>query len=299
MAQKEVDHITGTETTGHSWDGDLRELNTPLPGWWLWVFWTTVVWLIGYSIVYPHWFIGDGVVKGVFGWSSRGAVEDSLAAAKAKMAPQFAKLEKASLDDIKSDADLSRFAARAGKAVFGDKCVACHGTGADGTRDDNGYPSLVDKDWLWGGKLEDIIQTIRVGVRSGHDEARDNTMAAYGDDETLNATQIKNVAGYVLSLSGGSLAGADVAAGKQVYMEDAGCNACHGDEGKGNVEDAPGAPNLTDNIWLYGKANIVQTITHGRKGEMPSWEGDPLSGKLSPAQIKAVAVYVHSRGGGQ
>ena len=117
-------------------------------------------------------------------------------------------------------------------------------------------------------------------------------MAAYGDDGILTPEQIKNVAGYVLSLSGNSLPGADVNAGKQVFFEDAGCNACHGDDGKGGA--TPGAPNLTDNIWLYGKDNVVATITHGRNGVMPSWQS-----RLTPAQIKAVAVYVHSRGGGQ
>ena len=293
MENKEIDHVTGTETTGHSWDGDLKELNTPLPGWWLWLFWITVIWAVGYSVVYPTWFLGNKVLGGTSGWSSRGDVQAALDAAHAKLAPQFAKLEKASLADIKNDPDLSRFAVKAGEAVYGDNCVACHGSGADGVRNGSGYPNLVDKDWLWGGKLEDIIETIRVGIRSGHDEQRDNTMAAYGDDETLTPEQIKNVAGYVLSLSGKSLSGADIAAGKQVYMEDAGCNACHGDDGKGNP-DVPGAPNLTDNIWLFGADKVVETITHGRKGVMPSWEK-----RLTPAQIKAVAVYVHSRGGGQ
>ena len=295
MENKEIDHITGTETTGHSWDGDLKELNTPLPKWWLTVFWICVVWAIGYSVVYPHWIVGNQVVQGTFGWSSRGDVHAALDAAKASMGPQFAKLEKASLADISGDADLSRFAQRAGKAVYGDNCVACHGTGANGVFSGSGYPNLVDKDWLWGGKLEDIIETVRVGIRSGHDEERTNTMAAYGDDETLNAAQIKNVTGFVLTLSGGSLAGADVAAGKQVYMEEAACNACHGDDGKG-VAEIPGAPNLADRIWLFGGSpeKIIESITHGRKAEMPAWDK-----RLTAAQIKAVAVYVHSRGGGQ
>lgn len=295
MKNKEIDHISGTETTGHSWDGDLKELNTPLPSWWLWVFWISIVWAIGYSMVYPHWFIGNKVVQGAFGWSSRGDVHAALDAAKVSMGPQFAKLEKASLSEISSDAKLSRFAQRAGKAVFGDNCVACHGTGANGVRNGSGYPSLIDKDWLWGGKLEDIIETVRVGIRSGHDDQRDNIMTAYGDSETLNAAQITNVAGYVLSLSGGSLSGADIVAGKQIFMEEAACNACHGDDGKGNPE-TPGAPNLTDSIWLFGgnAEDVIATITHGRKGEMPSWES-----RLTSAQIKAVSVYVHSRGGGQ
>ncbi len=295
MEHKEIDHVTGTETTGHSWDGDLKELNTPLPKWWLTVFWITVFWGIAYTVAYPSWIMGDKFYGGWFNWSSRGDVHEAIKLANASKEPQFAKLEKASLAEISNDAKLSRFAQRAGEAVFGDNCVACHGSGADGVRNGSGYPNLVDKDWLWGGKLEDIIETVRVGIRSGHDEERTNTMAAYGDDETLTAEQIKNVAGYVLSLSGGSVPGADIAAGKQIFMEEAACNACHGDDAKGNPE-MPGAPNLTDSIWLFGGSpeQVIATITHGRKGEMPAWDK-----RLTPAQIKAVAVYVHSRGGGQ
>ncbi len=295
MAHKEIDHITGTETTGHSWDGDLKELNTPLPKWWLTIFWITVVWAIGYMAVYPSWIIGDKNYTGYFEWTARGDVHKALENASAKLAPSFAKLQKASLAEISNDADLSRFATKAGKAVFGDNCVACHGSGANGVFNGSGYPSLVDKDWLWGGKLEDIIETVRVGIRSGHDDERLNTMAAYGgEDGQLTAEQIKNVAGYVLSLSGNKLDGADIKKGKAVYLEDGGCNACHGDEGKGGTADVPGAPNLTDSIWLFGKDNIVETITNGRKAVMPTWEK-----RLTPAQIKAVSVYVHSRGGGQ
>ncbi len=293
MENKEIDHISGTETTGHAWDGDLKELNTPLPKWWLSVLWVTIFWGIGYSIVYPHWFRGNEVIKGVFDWSSRGDVENALDAARARLAPQLAKLEKASLAEIKKDPDLSRFAVKAGEAVYGDNCVACHGTGANGVRPGSGYPNLTDSDWLYGGKLEDIVETIRVGIRSGHDEEKTNTMAAYGDDETLTPEQIKNVAGYVLSLSGETLPGADIKAGRQIYMEEAACNACHGDKGEGGA--TPGAPRLNDRIWLFGKDRIIDTITHGRRGVMPSWE----KRGLTPAQIKAVAVYVYTRGGGQ
>ncbi len=295
MENKEIDHVTGTETTGHVWDGDLKELNTPLPSWWMWVLWISIVWAIAYSFVYQHWFIGTKVLPTYSDWTSRGEVHKALDAAQIAMGPQFAKLEKATLADLRSDAALSKFAEKAGKAVYGDNCVACHGTGANGVFPGSGYPNLTDTDWLYGGKLEDIVETVRVGIRSGHDDERTNTMAAYGDDETLNADQIKNVAGYVLSLSGGSLAGADMAKGKQIYQEEAACNACHGDDGKG-VAEIPGAPNLADKIWLFGGGaeKIMTTITHGRAGEMPSWEA-----RLTPAQIKAVAVYVHSRGGGQ
>ena len=295
MEHKEIDHITGTETTGHAWDGDLKELNTPLPVWWLWILWITIVWAIAYSFVYPHWFMGSKVIPTMFDWSSRGDVHNALDAAKTAMAPQFAKLKKATLAEITSDAKLSKFAEKAGKAVYGDNCVACHGTGANGVFPGSGYPNLIDKDWLYGGTLEDIIETVRVGIRSGHDEERTNTMAAYGDDETLNADQIKNVAGYVLAMSGGTVEGADLVKGKQIYTEEAACNACHGDDGKG-VAEITGVPNIADSIWLFGGSTekVIETITHGRKAEMPAWDA-----RLTPAQIKAVAVYVYSRGGGQ
>ena len=295
MAHKEIDHITGTETTGHSWDGDLKELNTPLPKWWLTIFWITVVWAIGYMAYYPSWIIGDENFKGYSNWTARGDVHQALEDANARLAPSFAKLQAASLADIRNDADLSRFATKAGEAVFGDNCVACHGTGANGVFNGSGYPSLVDKDWLWGGSLESIIETIRVGIRSGHDEERINTMVAYGGkDGQLTPEQIKNVSGFVLSLSGDKLEGADINAGKTIYLEDGGCNACHGDDGKGGNADILGAPNLTDSIWLFGKDKVIASITHGRSAVMPAWDK-----RLTPAQIKAVAVYVHSRGGGQ
>ena len=298
MANKEIDHITGTETTGHVWDDNLKELNTPLPSWWLWVFWATIIWGVAYWVVYPAWPTLTGYTKGLWGWSSRGSVTEAVAAANAKKAPLFQKILDADLNAIKSDEELLRFANRAGAAAFGDNCAPCHGSGAAGTK---GYPNLNDDDWLWGGTLDAVHQTIKVGIRGEHDETREARyadalgMPAHGEAAggSLTADQIRDVSGYVLSLSGGSLDGANVENGKVQFAE-AGCTGCHGEDGAGMQET--GAPNLTDAIWLYGSdpKTVVETITNGRKSVMPAWDG-----RLDAATIKALAVYIHSRGGGQ
>ncbi len=289
---KKIDELSGVETTGHSWDG-LEELNNPMPKWWLYSFYACIIFAIGYMFLYPSWptFGESDHVKGSLGWNARSATNEAVAKAKAAKDPMYKKLLAADLAGIRNDKDLARFADRSGKAAFGDNCAPCHGSGATGSK---GYPSLVDDDWLWGGKLEDIHQTIKVGIRSEHDESRNNSMAAYGDDGMLDATKIKNVASYVLSLSGRGkeVVGGDPAAGAEVFK--ATCISCHGAEGKGDMKQ--GAPNLTDEIWLYGgnAKTVIATITHGRKGLMPTWEG-----RLDAATIKALAIYVHTRGGGQ
>jgi cytochrome c oxidase cbb3-type subunit 3 len=199
-------------------------------------------------------------------------------------------LANAPLADIEKDPALLALARAKGKVVFGDNCAACHGSGAAGAK---GYPNLNDDDWLWGGSLEQILQTLQFGVRSGHAEAHEGQMLAFGQTGTLNKDEIVTVANYVRSLSAlPTKPGADLAAGEKIFVEN--CVACHGDNAKGNQE--LGAPNLTDKIWLYGsdEASIIETITNGRGGVMPAW-----TGRLDPATIKAMAVYVHSLGGGK
>ncbi len=286
-----VDELSGVETTGHSWDG-LEELNNPMPRWWLYSFYASIVFALGYMVLYPSWptFGKSDHLKGVWEWNARKDTNAAVAKAIAAKKPMFDKLLTADISTIKNDKALARFADRSGKAAFGDNCAPCHGSGATGSK---GYPNLVDDDWLWGGTLEQIQHTIKVGIRAEHDESRNNSMAAYGDDELLDKTQIKNVASYVLSLSGrGKEAGGDIAAGQAVFKQT--CAACHGPVGKGIQKQ--GAPNLSDDIWLFGgKAkDVIATITHGRKGLMPTWEG-----RLDEATIKALAIYVHTRGGGQ
>ncbi len=284
-----VDAFTGTPTTGHVWDG-IRELNTPLPRWWLWLFYITIVWSIGYWIVYPAWPLVSSYTVGVFKWQSREAVVRDLEELKSLRAPMTAKLSATPLAEIKSDQSLADFTYAQGRSSFRENCGPCHGAGGGGAR---GYPNLNDNDWLWGGTLEQIQATIEFGVRSGHAKTHESQMPAFGRDGMLKRDEIVNVANYVRSLARlNTRPTADLAAGKKLFADN--CAVCHGDEGKGNKE--LGAPNLTDGIWLFGsdEAAIVEIITNARGGVMPAW-----AGRLDPMTIKALTFYVHSLGGGE
>ena len=286
---QDIDELTGTATTGHEWDG-IHELNTPLPRWWLWTFYVSIVFAIGYWIVYPAWPLVSNATQGVLGWHARSAVVTDLNQLKQLRGPMMAKLTQASLTQIESDPQLLDFARALGHATFADNCAPCHGAGGGGAV---GYPNLNDDDWLWGGKLADIAQTITYGARSGNDKGHQGNMPAFGRDNILKPDQISTVADYVRSLSGLPVeAGADLAAGKKIFADN--CAVCHGPDGKGNHE--VGSANLTDKIWLYGSAKetIVQTITNGRGGVMPAW-----TGRLPEPTIKALAVFVHTLGGGE
>ena len=291
MADKqETDAITGTVTTGHVWDG-IRELNTPLPRWWLWLFYATIVWAVGYWIVYPSWPLVSSFTTGTFKWSSREAVVSELDALKAQRGPMVAKLAAASLQEIVADQQLLEFARAQGRPVFGENCAPCHGAGGGGGK---GYPNLNDNDWIWGGKLDQIAETIRHGVRSGDPKSRlGPPMPDFGRDGRLKRAEIETVADYVRSAAAlATDSKADLAAGKAIFMQN--CVACHGENGKGNRD--LGVPDLTDAIWLYGsdKATIVEGIWNGRAGMMPAW-----AGRLDESTIKALAVFVHTLGGGE
>ena len=286
---KDVDALTGTATTGHEWDG-LRELNTPLPRWWLWTFYATIVWAIGYWIVYPAWPLLTSATEGAFGWHSRSAVVADLDQLKTLRGPMMDKLTKASVKEIANDPLLIDFARAQARVAFADNCAPCHGAGGVGGK---GYPDLNDDDWLWGGKLEDLEKTIRHGARSGDDDGRQGRMPAFGRDGLLKANEISAVADYTRSLSGLSVEkDADLALGKKVFADN--CALCHGPEGRGNRE--VGAPNLTDKLWFYGsdKKIIMEGLQNGRGGVMPAW-----GGRLSDPTIKALTVYVHGLGGGE
>ncbi len=285
----EVDEHTGTATTGHSWDG-IKELNTPLPRWWVWTFYATIFWAIGYFIVYPAWPTLTGYTRGVLNYSSRAQLQNDLADLRAARGEKAAQLASASLSQIESDPSLLAFARALGRTAFGDNCAACHGTGAAGAK---GFPNLNDDDWLWGGTLDQIQTTIKYGVRSGHKQAHEGNMLAFGRDGILKSNEIVTVANYVRSLSGLAVRkDVNLDAGKKLFADN--CASCHGDAGKGNQE--LGAPNLSDKIWLYGgdEATIIETITNGRGGVMPTWEG-----RLDAATINALTVYVHTLGGGK
>lgn len=285
----DVDSVSGRSTTGHEWDG-IKELNTPLPRWWVLTFYVTILWAIAYWVVYPAWPLVSSYTTGLFHYSSRASVAEELANLEKVRGEKMKVLGSASLADIEKDPALLSLARARGKTVFADNCAPCHGTGAAGAK---GYPNLNDDDWLWGGTLDQISQTIQFGVRSGNPKAHENQMLAFGRDGTLKSDEIVTVTNYVRSLSGLSTTpGYDAAAGKKIFEDN--CVTCHGDTGKGNQE--LGAPNLTDQIWLYGsdEASIVETITNGRSGVMPAWVG-----RLDPVTIKALTVYVHSLGGGK
>jgi cytochrome c oxidase cbb3-type subunit 3 len=285
----EVDSVTGTATTGHEWDG-IKELNTPLPRWWLLTFYATIVWAVGYWVVYPAWPTISGFTSGVFQYSSRADVAVELAGLDKLRGAKMAALGTVPVTDIEKDPALLALARARGKAAFGDNCAPCHGTGAAGAK---GFPNLNDDDWLWGGKVEQIMQTLEYGIRSGHPKAREGAMLAFGKDGVLKPDEVVTAANYVRSLAGLSTRpGFDKAKGQKLFADN--CAACHGDDGKGNQE--LGAPNLTDKIWLYGsdEATLIETITNGRAGVMPAW-----SARLDGPTIKALAVYVHSLGGGK
>lgn len=284
---EQVDAVTGVTTTGHSWD-EIQELNNPLPRWWLWAFYASIVWAALYCIAYPAWPLVSSYTKGVLGWSSREAVEVDLSALKDMRSGMTAKLAENSLEDIKQNPELFAFARAQGKAAFGDNCAPCHGAGGGGAK---GYPNLNDDDWLWGGSLAEIEHTIRFGARSTDDQGHQGSMPAFGRDGMLKREEISHVADYVRSLSGlPTDKGADLAAGAKVFAEN--CAACHGDKGQGSKE--LGAPNLSDKIWLFGsdKAEIVEGLMNGRGGVMPAWHG-----RLDDTTIKALTLYVHSLGG--
>jgi cytochrome c oxidase cbb3-type subunit 3 len=286
----EIDPATGTATTGHEWDG-IKELNTPLPKWWLYLFYACIVWALGYWVVYPAIPLASGFTSGVWNWSSRGAVNQEVAELQATRAKALAGFDKLTLQQIASDPKTSALARSYGRSAFGNNCAPCHGSGGQGAK---GYPNLTGDRWLWGGTLDQISATITHGARSGdaagHDPDSAAVMPAWSK-MGLNAKQISDVADYVLSLTQATKA--DVSAGKKIFADN--CVACHGDNATGNQE--LGAPNLTSKAkWLYGsdKATLVETITNGRGGHMPAW-----GGKLDDVTIKAVTVFVHSLGGGQ
>lgn len=287
--KREIDGVTGVETTGHVWDGDIKELNKPLPRWWLLSFYASILWAIGYWIVYPAWPTLTGYTAGTFGYSQRAAVASEIKAAEAGQAGMRQKLQMTALKDIGGDEALQRFAMTAGASAFQTNCAPCHGRGAQGFI---GYPNLNDDKWLWGGTLADIEKTILYGIRSDDSRTRASQMPRFGADKLLDDAQISDTAEFVLSLSGKSQDAAAVTRGAAVFKQQ--CVQCHGDDGKGKTSE--GAPSLTDGIWLYGGSRdaIVESIRTGRGSGMPAWVG-----RLDAATIKSLAVYVHSLGGGK
>ena len=287
MSEPERDEHSGVETTGHEWDG-IRELDNPLPRWWLWVWYATIAFSIIYWVLMPAWPGISGYTRGVLGQSDRANVAADLRALQALRGEREAQLVNASLEQIERDPDLQAHALAVGQSVFGDNCASCHGVGGAGAK---GYPNLRDDVWLWGGTLQDIEHTIRVGIRAGHEDTRTSMMPAFGRDRMLDSGQISDLTEYVVALSGREANAEAVGRAAQLYADN--CAACHAPNGTGMQE--MGAPNLTDREWLYGsdRASISGQIHNGRNGVMPTWEG-----RFSPGVIKALAVYIHANAGG-
>jgi cytochrome c oxidase cbb3-type subunit 3 len=275
-------------STGHEWDG-IREYDNPLPRWWLYIFYATVVWAIGYWVLMPAWPLVSDYTRGILGHSQRRDVAVAIQAQKDARQGLGDRLASATPQQIEADPSLHEAAMAWGRSAFGDNCATCHGSGAQGFK---GYPNLNDDIWLWGGTLEEIRHTITVGVRSTGEETRLSQMPAFGRDQILEPKQINDAAEYVLNLSGRSADAAAAARGAGLFAEN--CASCHGEDAKGKKEF--GAPDLTDAEWLYGgdKTTIVETISKARNGVMPTW-----SGRLDAPTINALAVYVHSLGGGK
>jgi len=287
----EVDTHSGVETTGHEWDG-IRELNNPLPRWWLYIFYATIVIAIGLWVLMPAWpalpgFQGNTV--GIRHQSDRADVASDIARMSTARAALSAKLASVDARTILANPELRQQALALGESTFGDNCAACHGPGGRGAK---GYPQLADDVWLWGGSLEDIERTIRYGIRSASKETRRTDMPAFGRDDLLTPAEINDLVEYVSALSHQKADAAAVERARPVFA--AQCVGCHTAAGTG--DRTKGVPNLTDADWLYGgdKETIHRTIFGPRGGVMPAW-GE----RFDPATVRALAIYVHSLGGGE
>lgn len=254
----------GDSTSGHVWDENIREMNNPLPRWWVWMFILTIIFSLIYLALYP----GAGSYAGKLGWSSAGQYEQEVATANKALEPLYAKFVAMKTEDLAKNPE----AGAIGERLFMNNCAQCHGSDAKGSR---GFPNLTDSDWLYGGSPEKIHESI-AGGRMG---MMPPMGAVLGTEE-----DVKNVANYVLSLSGSSHDAARAGLGKDKYAV---CGACHGADGKGNQDI--GAPNLADKIWLHGagEAAIIKRINEGKTNQMPAWEE-----KFTPAQLQVLAAYV-------
>ena len=287
MSKKPEKFDDDPNTTGHSWDG-IEEFDNPMPRWWLWTLYACIIWAVGYSIAYPAWPMINSATAGILGWSSRGEVTEQIAAVEEGNASINTQLVEVALTSIADNAELDTYAVSAGGAVFRTWCAQCHGSGAAGAK---GYPNLLDNDWLWGGDVDAIHTTITHGIRSADDDdSRYSEMPAFGD--ILEKDEIEQVVNFVMSLSGAPQDATLVTAGATVFEDN--CSSCHMEDGTGDREQ--GAPNLTDAIWLFGGDHdtVKETVTNSRYGVMPNWNT-----RLSEAQIRAVATYVHQLGGGE
>ncbi|QWW70824.1 cytochrome-c oxidase, cbb3-type subunit III [Rhizobium sp. WYJ-E13] len=287
MSEKHIDEISGVETTGHEWDG-IRELNNPMPRWWVWTFYATILWAMGYAIAYPAIPMITSATKGYFGFSSRAELQQDLDLAKASQTKFHDMIAAKTVQEIDADPGLREFAIAGGASAFKVNCAPCHGSGASGGP---GFPNLNDDDWLWGGDLDSIQTTIAHGIRfDGDTDTHVSEMPAFVD--MLDKDQIRQVAAYVWSLTNKPSNEALVEPGKQLFIDN--CAACHGEDAKGKPD--MGAPDLADAIWLKGRGEdaIARQVAAPKHGVMPAW-----SVRLGDTTVKELTVFVHALGGGK
>lgn len=282
MPVKDRDPLTGHRTTGHEWDG-IVELNTRVPKA-VWIFaivthlWAVIIW-----ILLPTWPLVVTYTKGILGADDRKEVRLSVIAANEARADWASRIDSLEPEEILSDDLLLQRVRGAGHRLFGDNCAVCHGMDGDGGP---GFPSLLDDAWLWGGDFDEVLETIRVGINSDHDETRYAEMMAFGELGVLSRDEVHVTVDYVRSLSGLANPPADrLAEGEEIFMDN--CSSCHGEDGTGDMD--LGAPDLTDDFWIYGgsKKDVFTTIYGGRQGWMPAWET-----RLTETDRKILALYV-------
>lgn len=289
MEVEQRDPVSGHRTTGHEWNG-ITELDTPVPRGVLIFLIVTHVFAVIVWFLMPTWPLGTTYTKGLLDTDQWKTVEQDLVSAQAERASWMERIETAGFDEIRADPHLMSIVRRSGHQLFGDNCAVCHGVDAKGRAN---YPDLTDDDWLWGGDVGAIAQTMRVGINTEHPESRIGQMPSFGRDGILNREEVRMAAAYVYSLSNPDYSTPQnvdtLETGREVYL--ANCAACHAEDARG-MKDL-GAPNLTDSYWVYGGDlnTIVATIHGGRQGHMPTWDE-----RLTDAEIKILALYVHSLG---
>lgn len=301
---KDIDEATGIATTGHSWDG-IKELDNPLPRWWLYLFYATIAFAVVYWVLMPAWPLLNGYTPGLRGHSDRAIAAQEVAANKARHTPFFDRLTATALPAAQTDPELSTFAMAAGQALFANNCATCHGAGGQGAV--GGFPNLGDENWIWTGTVDGIAQTIRHGIRNDDEASRgafgSASMPAFGATGVLDRAQIADTTEYVVSLANGPANAAAAARGAAHFA--ANCVSCHGTAGRG--DPSKGAPNLTDAEWLMAgpqasragdwdaiRASITRQLNNPLLGAMPAW-----GQRLGEGEVRALALYVHSLGGGQ
>ena len=283
MSLGKKDPHTGIYTTGHEWAG-ITELNTPIPRSVKLSYGITFAIALVIWILLPTWPLITTFTPGLLGFSQRAAVQARLDAATEQRAEWADRIAALDLSAIEADPGAVAIAIKTGAALFADNCAACHGHNARGGP---GFPDLSDGSWLWGGTPEDIHETLRVGINSQNDETRFAQMPAFGRDEILEGADLSPLVGYLRHLSGLEEVEAEtVELGTTLFAEN--CASCHGEDAKGDI--TLGAPNLTDDFWIYGgdRRTLYKTLYDGRQGHMPHW-----SDRLSPVQLKVLALYVH------